>query len=111
MFVVFMLLSIGCFLIALVWAGILSERCPGPGDRDVTAQCTYEGEAQGNAALILAIGGMTLMLGGVAVQSGVASVPINVPPPTGRIPPPPPGSGGTGGYPTPPQQQPHRPQG
>ncbi|MFC4563972.1 hypothetical protein ACFO4E_19090 [Nocardiopsis mangrovi] len=64
------LFSVVCLGIAFMVAATNAAHCPSGGSSEVTPACEVEAEGVQNIALVIAIAGLTLMIGGVAFQIG-----------------------------------------
>jgi hypothetical protein len=69
-FILVFCVSLLCLVGAVIWAGSTYDRCPGPGDREVTPQCVSEAEGLRYGSLALGIAGVGLMIGAVGFQVG-----------------------------------------
>ncbi|GAB3799025.1 hypothetical protein [Micromonospora zhanjiangensis] len=101
-FIMFFILSLLTMIAAAIMAAMATDACDSLSASTapwVSVQCQVEGQSQTTTALVVAIGGLTAMLGGVGFQINrhLATAPAAVP----QMPPPPAGYGAPGGYPPP----------
>jgi hypothetical protein len=70
-FLVFFFLSLIALVVACFVAGSAADACvDSNGTHHVDADCTLSAQSRQNVALVIAIGGLTAMLGGVGFQVG-----------------------------------------
>ena len=94
-FLVFFFLSLLSLGAALVLGLVATDACAGS-DQSANSRCAIEAEGESTMAIVLAIGGLTAMLGGIGFQIGrarpeaptVAPIPLTGAPAYPSVPPP-----------------------
>ncbi|MEU5883519.1 hypothetical protein [Spirillospora sp. NPDC047279] len=102
-FILFFLGGLAALVAGVIATSSAYNKCPGPGDRTVSAQCALDARAQSFSGLSVSLGGVGLMIASVGFQLGSLVAPRHAPTPVAF-----PASPAAGPpHPGPPQQPPY----